>query len=106
MMALDTRSTDRLGELEKRMDAQTTTAAGDRARLEQSIMDISDLKFSMSRMENSLKDLVTGIASLAAQGQGDPNGGSSSSPHQNPHIQFGLYCTNSVYFPPTKQARV
>lgn len=105
-MVSETRANDRLSDLEKRVDGQTTMLENTCFRLEQNTTDISDVKFTMSQIQASLKELATGVASLTAHAHGDPNGDSSSSPYRNSHIQFGTYGNGPSYFPPTKQTRV
>lgn len=90
-MTPDTKAADRLSDLEKRMDAHTALAESNRASLEQNSAVISNLKFSMSHIDASLKELVVGVASLKSHEQGDNKVGSSSSPHQeSTHIVWVL----------------
>lgn len=105
-MASDTCSTDRLSDMEKRMDHHAAIAETNRTQLDQNTTDISDLKFSISQIQSSLKDLAASVVALAHTNQGDINSGSSSSPHRNPNIQFGSHSAFPPYLPPTKQTHV
>lgn len=67
-MALDTRSGDRLGDLEKRLDAHIALTESNCARLDQNTAAIADLKVSMMQIDASLKEIA---ASMASHGQGD-----------------------------------
>ena len=64
-MAPDTRSKDhRLGDLEHRLETHISVVESNRDKLDRNVEEIGELKNSMSRIEECLKDLTGPIASL------------------------------------------
>ena len=100
-MAPDARSKERMGDIEKQTEIH-------RVQLEQTAVDIGELKEAVSRIEALLTSLSTQSQQNAhTQTSTGSNGGNGGGSHRrgNPNFQFGSCGTNN-YSAPTKHSRV
>ena len=112
-MAPETRSGDRIGEVENRLQTHVVAIEANRSQLEKNTAEMGEMKQMLLRIDSNLQGLhgtinglMNDISQQRSQDSGGTGGGSSSNPRRT-NLQFGTYGSGSSHYSiPTKNTRV